>query len=143
MSKARLGDVVEIRCTTRRLGGTVIEAAEDIESVKAELGAGDLPEPLEETLTGMRPGERTTARLDPIIERRDELVHCIPVGDLPHGVTPRVGEKLAVCYADGKTRQAAITDIADSLATLDSNHPLAGCELIFDIELVSVSSAPP
>jgi len=139
MMKAEPGHVVEIRCTTMQPDGTVIESTGDVGAVAAKLGNGELPPPLEEVLIGMRPGDRKTARVGPLVPRQDDLVHRVRVQELPEKVAPRVGEKLEVHYADGKAREATITEIGESMATLDANHPLAGRELVFDVELVSVS----
>jgi len=130
---------VEMHCVTKETDGTVIESTAEVGALKTKLGTGRLPEPIEEALVGMRPGERKTIQVDALAARRDELVHRIRVKELPETVRPKVGETLEVVYADGRAREARITDVSDRVVTVDANHPLAGRELVLDIEVLSVT----
>jgi peptidylprolyl isomerase len=87
----------------------------------------------------MRPGERVVSSFGPFAPYRDELVHDVGRDELPEEAGPVVGEKVRVRYANGKARSARVTQVSESSVTLDANHPLAGKELYFDIELVAIA----
>jgi len=138
MTTAQPGHIVQIHCTTKQSDGKVIESTADTGPVEAELGTGKLPAPIEAALIGMAPGEQKTARATPLPPPRQELVFEVRRQDLPEAIRPRVGERLQVNYADGRSREARITRVGEATATLDANHPLAGRELVFDLKLVSI-----
>jgi peptidylprolyl isomerase len=57
---------------------------------------------------------------------------------LPPGVNPMVGQRLELTQVDDQTSLVTVTNVTESTLTLDANHPLAGKELTFDIELVGI-----
>ena len=138
MKKAQPGHTVQIHCTTRHVDGKVVESTADTGPIEAKLGTGKLPEPIEAALVGMSPGERKTARAAPLPSPRQELVFEVRREDLPAALSQQVGERVQIDYADGGSRQARITRVGEATATLDANHPLAGRELVFDLQLLSI-----
>jgi len=58
--------------------------------------------------------------------------------ELPEDITPEVGQQLEITGSDGGTIMVIITEVSDTTVTLDANHPLAGEDLTFEIELVSI-----
>ena len=139
MRNAQPGNVVELHCVTKGTDGTVIESTAGGRTLLAQLGAGQLPAPVEEALVGMCPGERKTIQVAALAERRSELVHQVRVKELPERVHPEVGQTLEVVYADGRAREGRITDVNDRVVTVDANHPLAGRALVLDVQVVSVT----
>jgi peptidylprolyl isomerase len=59
-------------------------------------------------------------------------------GMLPDDLEPEIGQQLEVKQSDGATAVVIVTGVGDATITLDANHPLAGKDLIFDIELVAL-----
>ena len=59
-------------------------------------------------------------------------------GNVAHAVfQPEVGQHFTLPLPDGTPVPVVITAVSDAVVTFDTNHPLAGKTLIFDIELVS------
>ncbi|HQR21809.1 MAG TPA: peptidylprolyl isomerase [Burkholderiaceae bacterium] len=106
-------------------------------------GHEDIFPRIEEALTGKEVGAHVLLQLEPEDAFGDydaELVMLTPVEDLGAEVT--VGLRVEAAGPDGEDRCFfTITDIADGMAVLDGNHPLAGMALRFDIRVVDVRPA--
>lgn len=105
-------------------------------------GHEDIFPRIEEALTGKEVGAQVKLQLEPEDAFGDydpELVMLTPVEDLGE-VT--VGVRVEAAGPDGEDRcMFTITDIADGMAVLDGNHPLAGMALRFDIRVIAVRQA--
>ena len=89
----------------------------------------------------MSPSETKTLHIDcdqAYGARHEELVQKVDLNQLPKGLEPKVGMPLDLKLKDGHTISFVITSISDSGAVLDANHPLAGEDLTFDIQLVEI-----
>ncbi len=73
--------------------------------------------------------------------RKPGLVLDVDRSEFPPDIEPRIGLNLRMEQADGSTVNVAITNVAENMVTLDANHPLAGEDLVFDIELVEIIAA--
>ncbi len=62
----------------------------------------------------------------------------LPVDRLPEELKPEIGRQLNMNNAEGQQFAVTITDITDENIILNANHPLAGKDLIFDLELVEI-----
>ena len=70
--------------------------------------------------------------------RLDQLTFSIPRENMPQGYDPQVGEMMGMETKDGRQMEAVVTHSDEAIVKLDANHPLAGKDLIFDIELVKI-----
>lgn len=141
MTTAGDGDTVTVHYTGRTEDGTVFDTSEDSEPISFEVGADEVIPGFEEAVVGLEPGESETATLPPeqaYGERSEEHVVPVPRAELPEGLDPEVGEELQLQLENGQTAAARVTDTGEETITLDLNHPLAGQELTFDVELVSI-----
>lgn len=138
---AERGDEVTVEYTGKLEDGTIFDSSEEREPLTFTLGDEQVIPGFEEAVLGMEPGESTTANVPPedgYGARTDERVFEVERTDLPEEIDPEVGDRLQVQDRAGQTFPASVVEVADSTVTLDANHPLAGQELTFDIELVSV-----
>ena len=90
---------------------------------------------------GMNPGESKTVKIpaeDAYGQRREDLVLEIEKSQLSEGLKPEVGLQLQSRQPDGRIIVLTIADISESHVTLDANHPLAGKDLTFDIQLIEI-----
>jgi peptidylprolyl isomerase len=71
--------------------------------------------------------------------RREDLVQEIPRDSLPEDMEVEVGQQLWVDEMDEEPVSVSVVDLSESTVTIDANHPLAGEDLIFDLEVVDVS----
>lgn len=139
MAQATEGDTVHIHYTGRLGDGTVFDSSREREPLEFTLGEGRVIPGFESAVTGMEPGETKTANVpaaDAYGPRRDELVMTVEKEQLPDDLDPDVGQRLGMRTADGETVEVRVTATDDQAVELDANHPLAGQDLIFDIELV-------
>ncbi|WP_020675904.1 FKBP-type peptidyl-prolyl cis-trans isomerase [Geopsychrobacter electrodiphilus] len=105
------------------------------------LGEGDFYTPIETALIGMRVGDKKTvvvAPVDAFGEHDPENVFSIKPGEFPEDILPEVGLELEVTGDDDDLFMVTIIEVTDDEIVLDSNHPLAGEELTYEIELVKI-----
>ena len=140
-SEARNGDVVQVDYTGKLADGTVFDSSAGREPLEFTLGAGQVIPGFEKAVFGMKVGEKKTATI-PVEEAygpyRDDMVAEISREKLPSDVTPEVGQQLVVRQPDGREIVVTITEVSDETVTVDANHPLAGKDLMFEIELVNI-----
>jgi FKBP-type peptidyl-prolyl cis-trans isomerase 2 len=143
MSRARAGDTVQVHYTGRFADGSVIDSSVKRDPLEATLGEGQLIPGVEEAVVGMQPGEVKTAKIPPdkgYGERREDLLLEFDRGKVPPEVEVQVGKRLSVETKSGQRLSAEVTNIIDDVIKLDANHPLAGKELTFDIQLVAITA---
>jgi peptidylprolyl isomerase len=142
MGLAKQGDTVRVHYTGTLTDGTVFDSSEGGDPLEFTLGGGDLIPGFEQIVMGMSEGERRTGTIAPEDAygvHDDRLVLVVDRSTLPDEVEPEVGEELELESEAGETLPVVITEITESEVTLDGNHPLAGKELIFTIDLVEIA----
>lgn len=144
MAHPRSGDTVKIRYTGQLDDGRVFASSKDQAPLEVTVGEGTLIPTLEETLTHMEPGEERTVTIP--AERaygpRDpERVLAVDRTEFPEDIEPVPGQQLKVRQDDGHVSVVTIADVTDDQVTIDTNHPLAGENLTFRVELLEVRAA--
>ena len=141
MPAAKSGDTVRIHYTGRLDNGDVFDSSEGRAPLEFTLGSGQVIPGFDRGVTGMAPGDKKTIEI-PAAEAygaaRPEMTFDVPRAQFPEGYVPEVGEMLEVGMQSGDTMQVVVKAVGDDAVTLDANHPLAGQDLIFDLELVSI-----
>jgi len=121
--------------------GTVFDTSEGGEPLEFTLGEGKMIPGFEQAVLGMKVGESKTVTI-PANEAygpyRDDLVLVVNREDLPTGLDPDVGQQLQMTRPDGGTSVGTVTNATDTTITVDFNYPLAGKDLTFEIELMSI-----
>ena len=143
MSKVKEGDTVKVHYTGTLTDGTVFDTSEEREPLEFTLGQGQLIPGFEKAVVGMNVGDSTEVEIssdDAYGESREDLVISVPKDQLPDDVEPQVGMQLQVNQQDGQPIPVRITDVGEENLTLDANHPLAGQDLKFEIELVEIAN---
>jgi len=143
LSKVKDGDTVKVHYTgTLTEEGTVFDSSEDREPLEFKLGEGKLIPGFEKAVVGMEEGDETTVEIesgDAYGQRREDLELEVAKSDLPDNIDPEVGMQLQMQQQeDGQAIPVQITAVEDEFVKLDANHPLAGKDLTFDIELVEI-----
>lgn len=142
MSKVKDGDTVKVHYTGTLEDGTVFDTSREREPLEFTLGGGQLIPGFEKAVLGMAEGDTTEVSIesgDAYGERRDDLELEVSKSDLPDNIEPEVGMQLQMQQEEGRAIPVQITDVEDEYVTLDANHPLAGKDLNFEIELVEIS----
>ncbi len=141
MTQANYGDTVKVHYIGKLNDGTVFDSSIQRDPLEFTIGQGQIIRGFEQAVVGMRAGELKTTSVPPEAAygpHRDEMVIEVDLTFFPNNVNPEVGQQLQIHQADGQSIIVTVTDVSDTSATLDANHPLAGKDLTFDIELVAV-----
>ncbi|AFY53575.1 FKBP-type peptidyl-prolyl cis-trans isomerase [Rivularia sp. PCC 7116] len=141
MTQAKAGDNVKVHYTGKLDDGTVFDSSAEREPLQFSLGSGNVIPGFEEAIVGMAPGESKTATIpadQAYGPQREELVITVEKEQIPTDLSVEVGQQLQISQNNGQVIPVIVTDVSDSKVTLDANHPLAGQQLTFDIELVEV-----
>lgn len=141
MAAAKSGDRVKVHYTGRLRDGTVFDSTEGREPLEFQLGEGRVIAGFEDAVQGMSPGDTKSVSLSPgeaYGPRRDEMVVAIDRERVPDDFNPQVGQRIELRGGEGQIMPAMIVEVTDQAVTVDANHPLAGQELQFDIDLVEV-----
>ncbi|MEL6457776.1 MAG: peptidylprolyl isomerase [Cyanobacteria bacterium J06636_27] len=142
MAQAKAGDNVKVHYTGKLDDGTVFDSSVEREPLQFSLGSGNVIPGFEEAIVGMAPGESKTATIPPdqaYGPQREELVITVEKEQIPTDLSVEIGQQLQISQNNGQVIPVIVTDVSDSKVTLDANHPLAGQQLTFDIELVEVA----
>jgi peptidylprolyl isomerase len=141
MATAGNGDKVRVHYTGKLTDDTVFDSSRERDPLEFELGAHQVISGFEKAVEGLTPGEKTTVEI-PAAEAygpyREEAVLVIGLEQLPPDYQPEVGHQLQSRGEDGRTISAVVKEVTDTTVSLDTNHPLAGKDLIFDIKLVEI-----
>lgn len=143
MPKVKEGDTVKVHYTGKLTeDGTVFDSSREREPLEFTLGNGQLIPGFEKAVVGMEEGDNTTVELDSedaYGERREDLELEVSKSDLPDNIDPQVGMQLQMQQQEeGQAIPVQITEVEDEFVKLDANHPLAGKDLTFDIELIEL-----
>ena len=144
MPTAQPGDTVRIHYTGRLRDGSVFDSSEGKEPLEFTLGLGEVIRGFDRAVEGMSAGDRKSIHI-PAGEAygpyREDLMVAVDRAQFPPNVPPEVGQQLQVGMDDGGVLDVTVTEIDDDSVTLDANHPLAGQDLLFELELVEVIPA--
>jgi len=142
MAQAKLGDTVRVHYTGRLVDGTIFKTSSGCEPIKFRIGKSHLMPAFQETVVGMKPGEFRTVRIaagEAYGQRREQMVVTVDRSKFPENIKPYVGLELDICQPDQKVYPVKVIDVSEHSVTLDGNHPLAGKDLTFDIQLVEIA----
>jgi peptidylprolyl isomerase len=136
---AKSGDTVRVHYTGTLADGTEFDTSTGGEPMEFTLGEGNLIAGFEQAVTGMKVGEtkKITIPADQAYgQRSDELIVEIGRDKLPPDIDPEVGMQL-------QTSQGVLTiiEVTETTLKIDANHPLAGQDLTFVIELVEIGDS--
>lgn len=141
MSQVKSGDVVRIHYTGKLSDGTEFDSSSGRDPLEFQVGAGQIIPGLEQQVEGMNVGESQTVTIpaDEAYGPRDERqIQTVPRSALPEGLDVKPGTGLQATTQDGRQISLTVVELDDEEVTVDANHPLAGKDLIFDVEVVEI-----
>lgn len=141
MSTAKKGNTVKVHYTGKFESGEVFDTSVNRDPLEFIVGNGQVIKGFDEAVVGMEVGEKKTVNIpseEAYGPHMDELVFNFDRKDLPEDLNPEIGQRLQMVTGDGKRINVTVTAISEKDITLDANHPLAGKNLIFEIELVEI-----
>ncbi|SNR45360.1 FKBP-type peptidyl-prolyl cis-trans isomerase 2 [Maribacter sedimenticola] len=141
MSKVKADDRVVLHYTGKLSDGQVFDSSVNREPLEVKLGEGSLIPGFEKGLLDMAPNEKKTiviAKEEAYGEKRKELFQTVNKSDLPEDLKVEVNMALMATNADGSEKQLRVAEVNDDNIVVDANHPLAGEDLTFELELVAI-----
>lgn len=141
MATAKNGDTVHVHYTGRLEDGTVFDSSEGRKPLEFTLGEGQVIPGFEKAVVGLSEGETVETHVAPddaFGHRSDELVVKLQRDTLPDGVAPELGQRFEMTTGDGYKIPVRVTETHADAIVVDANHPLAGRQLDFDLELVRI-----
>lgn len=141
MAHVKSGDTVAIHYTGTLLDGTTFDSSQGRDPLQFEVGSGQIIPGLDAALPGMEVGEEKTVKIaaaDAYGPLNPELRQSVPREGIPADIPLDIGTQLQMKTPDGQALPVTVVEVDDATVTLDANHPLAGKDLQFDVELVSI-----
>ena len=141
MAEAKNGDTVKVHYTGELEDGTVFDSSTDRDPIEFTIGDNQLIPGFEEAVIGMSQGDSKTAVVGAekaYGEHQAQLVIELGRENFADQTDPEVGQYVQLKRSDGFVLSAQVTQVTEAGVVLDANHPLAGEDLTFKIELVEI-----
>ncbi len=135
------GDTVKVHYTGTLEDGTVFDTSLEREPLEFTLGAGKMIPGFEEAVKGMQVGQSKTVTIPAdkaYGPHRDDRILLIEREQLSEDLNPEVGQRLQMRQTVGPTIPVIVIEVTETAIVVDANHPLAGKDLTFEIELVEI-----
>jgi peptidylprolyl isomerase len=144
MVQANSGDTVKITYTGKLNDGTVFDSSEGRDPLEFVIGENTIIPTLEASVIGMNIGDKATVEVtaeNAYGPHQPDAIQTVQRSMIPAEVELAIGAQLQATAPDGQVLVLTVASIEATTVTLDGNHPLAGQDLTFDIELMEVDAA--
>ncbi len=141
MSLVKENDTVKVHYTGKLADGQVFDSSEGKDPIEFTLGQGQLIPGFEKGLIDMKLNEKKTINIpkdEAYGDSREDLVQEVQKSELPEEIKPEVGMGLVSKSQDGREMNLVVAEVKEESIVVDGNHPLAGKDLIFDLEVVEI-----
>tara|TARA_R100001369_G_scaffold20091_3_gene36995 strand:+ start:76932 stop:77360 length:429 start_codon:yes stop_codon:yes gene_type:complete len=141
MSQVKKNDTVKVHYTGKLADGQIFDSSEGKDPIEFTLGEGQLIPGFENGLIDMKLNEKKTINIskeEAYGEPREELIQEVEKSQLPPEIAPEVGMGLVSKGPDGREMNLLVAEVKENTIVVDGNHPLAGKDLIFDLEVVEI-----
>ena len=141
MTQVKEGDTVRIHYTGTLADGETFDSSQGRDPLEFTVGSGQIIPGLEAALPGMAVGEKKTVEVpaaDAYGTADPDAKQSVPRADIPEDIPLDIGTRLQVQTPQGQVMPVTVAEVTDSEVILDANHPLAGQDLTFAIELVEI-----
>lgn len=146
MQQVKSGDKIKVHYHGRLTDGTTFDSSEGREPLEFEVGGGMVIAGFDNGVLGMAIGEKKTIEI-PVDEAygaaNPEMLVEYPLNQFPEDMAPEAGMRLNMTNGSGQVIPVVIKEVKEDLVVLDANHPLAGQDLVFDLELVEIVGGSP
>jgi len=142
MTQVKSGDTVRIHYTGTLADGSTFDSSQGRDPLEFTVGSGQIIPGLDKEIPGMAVGDKKTVVIAPAEaygESHPDAIQAIPRSNVPPEIPLELGLQLQMQSPSGQVVPVTVVEITDEEVTLDANHPLAGKELTFAFELVSIN----
>lgn len=143
MQQAQNGDKVKVHYHGRLRSGETFDSSEGRDPLEFTVGAGQMIKGFDEGVKGMQVGEKKTVEIgseEAYGKREEANLIEFPKDQFPANMNPEKGMQLMLSNDQGQQFPVVVAEVKENSVILDANHPLAGQDLIFDIEMVNIES---
>lgn len=144
MTEVKSGDTVAIHYTGTLLDGSTFDSSTGRDPLELVVGSGQIIPGLDMALPGMTVGDKKTVEIpseQAYGPANPEMRQAVPREGIPEEIPLEIGTQLQMQTPDGQAMPVMVVDVDEATVTLDANHPLAGKDLKFDIELMRIDPA--
>ncbi|MEM7632070.1 MAG: peptidylprolyl isomerase [Pseudomonadota bacterium] len=144
MSAAQSGDTVRIHYVGTLADGSTFDSSAGRDPLEFQLGAGQVIPGFDKAVTGMTVGQEQTVEIpcgDAYGDRDPNRSQAFPRDQIPPDLPLEIGTQLQLSGPQGEPIMVSVAEVTDTEVILDANHPLAGQDLTFKIELVEIVAA--
>ncbi|OUD09969.1 peptidylprolyl isomerase [Marivivens niveibacter] len=144
MTQVKSGDTVRIHYTGTLTSGETFDSSAGRDPLEFVVGSGQIIPGLDKALPGMAVGDKKSVDVpcaEAYGEKRDEAIQAIPRGEIPDHIPTEPGTQLQMQAPTGQVVPVTVVEANEEQVILDANHPLAGKDLNFAIELVEIKAA--
>lgn len=141
MSQVKQGDTVRLHYTGTLNDGTEFDSSAGRDPLEFTVGSGQIIPGLDAAIPGMSVGDKkvvTVAADQAYGPAHENARQDVPRSEIPDHIPLDIGVQLQLQAPDGQAIPVRVVAVSDETVTLDANHPLAGQDLTFAIELVSI-----
>ncbi|MBD3864240.1 FKBP-type peptidyl-prolyl cis-trans isomerase [Olleya marilimosa] len=141
MNQVKENNTVKVNYTGKLSDGQIFDTSEGREPLEFTLGQGQLIPGFEKGVIDMKLNEKKTitiAKEEAYGDVNPALIQEVSKADLPQDMTPEVGMGLVSKTQDGRETNLLVVGVKEETIVLDANHPLAGKDLVFDLEVVDI-----
>ncbi|MGE5521177.1 MAG: FKBP-type peptidyl-prolyl cis-trans isomerase [Candidatus Dadabacteria bacterium] len=141
MQQAKDGDKVKVHYHGTLKNGETFDSSQGREPLEFTVGGGQVIKGFDQGVKGMQVGDKKKVEIDAqdaYGHKDDKNIIEFPKAQFPPDMTPEVGMQLMLSSGEGQQFPVTIVDVKEDSVVLDANHPLAGQDLIFDIEMVEI-----
>ncbi len=141
MSTVKANDTIKVHYTGKLNDGRVFDSSVEREPLEFTLGQGQLIPGFEKGVMDMAVNEKKTVNIpfaEAYGERREDMMQEVPKNQLPPEIKPEVGMGLVSQTPEGQEMRLTIAEVKDETIVVDANHPLAGQDLTFEIEVLEI-----
>ena len=141
MTEAKAGQTVKVHYTGTLEDGSEFDSSKGRDPLEFTLGAGQVIAGFDEAVTGMKVGDSKTVNIpsdEAYGPHHADLVHSVNRDQIPEEIDLFVGARLQASGPEGPVN-LMVTEVGDKTVAMDANHPLAGKDLTFALELVDIS----
>jgi peptidylprolyl isomerase len=141
MSQAKAGDKVQVHYKGTLPDGQLFDSSEGREPLSFTLGSGQVIKGFDDGVTGMEIGAKKTINIPneeaygPV---NDDMIVRFDRAQIPADIALEVGGTLNMHQDGGQVIPVVVREVTEEYVVLDANHPLAGQDLIFELELIGI-----
>ena len=142
MTQVKTGDTVRIHYTGTLSDGSTFDSSAGRDPLEFQVGSGQIIPGLDKAIPGMTVGDKKTVQVpagEAYGEKNPQAMQSVPRAEIPAHIPLDLGTQLQVQTPTGQTLPVTVVEVTETEVTLDANHPLAGKDLTFDIELVEIA----